>query len=266
MPKQKRCSRSSQLDRALLALRELILGGTFAERQRVPEIPLALQLGVSRTPLRLALEQLAHEGIVEASNSGGFLARHFSIRDINDAIGLRGVLEGHAARLAAERLHSAEELAPMNRYTAQMSELVGSGQIPHDFLVDYVEFNAAFHSELIELSKSPMLRRSFEHVISLPFASPSAFVQVQAHLDESRKILIVAQEQHRAIVEAIAERDAGRAENLAREHARLARRNLEIALRDRSLLHLVPGGCLIELTSDPKRRVRSKAKRAIHAL
>ena len=255
-PARKHSLRSSQFDRTLLALRELVLEGAFSQGQRIPEIPLAVRLGVSRTPLRLALEQLAHEGIVEAAASGGFLARGFSIQDINDAIGLRGTLEGHAARLAAEKLPSADELAGMRDSVAQMSQLLRSSGPSVDLLVEYVAFNASFHAQLIDLARSPMLRRSFEHVISLPFASPSAFVEVQARIEESREILVIAQEHHRCILDAIAAKDTGRAESLAREHARLARRNLEIALADRSLLRLIPGGSLIQLPSErtPSRR------------
>ena len=55
----------SQIVRAVLRLRELILKGEFGPGQRVSEAPLSGRLGVSRTPLRLALERLAHEGLLE---------------------------------------------------------------------------------------------------------------------------------------------------------------------------------------------------------
>ena len=71
------------------------------------------RLGVSRTPLRLALSTLAHEGLLEPLPGGGFVVRSFTRADVSDAIELRGVLEGTAARLAAERLESADELDPL---------------------------------------------------------------------------------------------------------------------------------------------------------
>ena len=103
----------SQTVKAKLGLRELVLDGAFAPGERVPEIELAKRLGVSRTPLRLALSTLAHEGLLEPLPGGGFVVRSFTRADVSDAIELRGVLEGTAARLAAERLESPDELDPL---------------------------------------------------------------------------------------------------------------------------------------------------------
>src|ERR1700704_2084456 len=93
----------SQMMRALLRLRELILSGEFAPGERMSELPLVERLGVSRTPLRLALAGLEHEGLLRRLTRGGYAVREFTQDDIRDAIELRGVLEGTAARFAAER-------------------------------------------------------------------------------------------------------------------------------------------------------------------
>src|SRR5215218_10502661 len=93
----------SQTDRALLQLREMLLEGEFKPGERLAELQLVERLGVSRTPVRLALASLEHEGLVQALDGGGYVVREFTRRDIDDAIELRGVLEGTAARLAAER-------------------------------------------------------------------------------------------------------------------------------------------------------------------
>src|ERR671924_755438 len=94
---------TSQTARALLGLRELLLGGEYPPGQRLSELPLVERLGVSRTPLRLALARLEHEGLIEALPAGGYAVRQFTRADIDDAIELRGLLEGTAARFAAER-------------------------------------------------------------------------------------------------------------------------------------------------------------------
>src|SRR5215813_11895884 len=91
----------SQTGRTLLTLRELVLRGEFAPGERLLELSLVSRLGVSRTPIRLALDRLAHEGLLEPSPSGGFVVRQFTIEEVWDAIETRGVLEGMAARLAA---------------------------------------------------------------------------------------------------------------------------------------------------------------------
>ena len=78
-------------------------------------------------------------------------------------------------------------------------------------------------------------------MVALPFASPSAFVLAEAELPESREILVVAHYHHRELTRAIERGDGGRAETLAREHARLARRNLEIVIANRDVLRSHPG-------------------------
>ena len=114
----------SQTVKAKLGLRELVLDGAFAPGERVPEIELAKRLGVSRTPLRLALSTLAHEGLLEPLPGGGFVVRSFTRADVSDAIELRGVLEGTAARLAAERLESPDELDPLVEAVEQLDDVL----------------------------------------------------------------------------------------------------------------------------------------------
>jgi GntR family transcriptional regulator, vanillate catabolism transcriptional regulator len=70
---------------------------------------------------------------------------------------------------------------------------------------------------------------------------------VQAEIAESREIILVAQHQHVAILDAIENGEGARAEALGREHARLARRNLDVALQNRDVLDHLPGGTLIRL-------------------
>ena len=89
--------------KATLGLRELIFAGAFLPGERVAELALVERLGVSRTPLRLALLTLEHEGLLETLPGGGFVVRQFTRDDINDGIELRATLEGTAARFAAER-------------------------------------------------------------------------------------------------------------------------------------------------------------------
>ena len=88
-----------------------MLRGEFRAGERLAELTLVRMLNASRTPVRLALDRLAREGVLEALPSGGFRVREFAIADIWDAIDTRGVLEGTAARFAAERLERRDELA-----------------------------------------------------------------------------------------------------------------------------------------------------------
>jgi GntR family transcriptional regulator, vanillate catabolism transcriptional regulator len=233
--------------RAKLRLRELILEGGLKGGERLSELPLAGQLGVSRTPLRLALAQLEHEGLLEAMPGGGFAVSTFTQQEVADAIDLRGVLEGTAARLAAERLRDPAELEAMHGCVAQMDALVRPDRPAIEAFGRYVKLNARFHLLLVKLAKNRALESAIAHVEALPFASPSAFVQVQAELPESHRILYVAQTQHRAMLEAIEEREGSRAEAVAREHARIARWNLDVALTSERALKQLPGATLIVL-------------------
>ncbi len=237
---------TTQSLKALLRLRELVLNGEFPPGRRVSEVPLAARLGVSRTPLRLALTRLQHEGLLDTRPGGGFVVREFSLADINDAIEIRGVLEGTAARLAAERLIGHHELSAIHSCSQAIAVLVREPLTAAAF-AEYLRLNAAFHGLLTDLAKSDILRQSLERIQALPFASPSAFVSSELELPESHDILLVAQEHHRAIVEAIELREGARAEAVAREHSRLARRNLQLALKNRAALERVPGASLIKL-------------------
>src|ERR1700692_1530341 len=115
---------SSQTGRATLALREMLVQGQFKPGERIREVPLAAKLDVSRIPLHLALERLAHEGFLEVHPRRGFIVQQFSPDDIYDAIELRGLLEGAAARLATERLQDVKELAGLHEIANEIVLLV----------------------------------------------------------------------------------------------------------------------------------------------
>jgi len=233
----------SQTGRALLNLREMLLRGDFRPGERISELPLVPRLGVSRTPIRLALDRLANEGLLEVSPTGGFTVRAFTVADIWDAIEMRGVLEGTAARLAAERLTGDHELEALRKCRDEMESMIPTLESG----AHYLDLNEAFHSAMVDLAKSSMLRRTLDRVLSLPFASPSALVFAPTELPRARELLVLGQEHHKSIVEAIENRQGTRAESLAREHARLARRNLELALSNRDVFSSVPGSSLIRV-------------------
>ncbi|NYF91555.1 GntR family transcriptional regulator [Tunturiibacter empetritectus] len=245
----------SQTMTALLRLRELLLSGQFLPGERMAELPLAARLNVSRTPLRLALTTLEHEGLLEMHPTRGFLVRAITLGDIYDSIEVRGVLEGTAARFAAERLpldslRAQKSLIEIRECVRALNVAVHASTSDMESLTQYIEWNGRFHALLLDLAESEILTREMERIVRLPFASPnSGFLLVQTRIPESREVLMIGQDQHRAILDAIEKREGTRAESLAREHSRLSRRNLEIALNDQTLRHLVPGGSLIRDTN-----------------
>lgn len=234
----------SQTARALVRVREMLLRGEIPRGARISELPLVARLGMSRTPIRLALERLAHIGLLEAAGTVGFTVREFTLAEVRDAIEVRGVLEGTAARLAAERLADGSELDELRRCCELMESF---DRLTVDSFAPYMDANEGFHAAMIDLAKSAMLRRMLELTNSLPFASPSAMVFPTSVLPQADDTLTIAREHHRAILEAIGQHQGARAESLAREHALLARRVLEVALLDQNALSHVPGGPLINV-------------------
>ena len=235
---------SSQTERATLALREMLVQGQFKPGERIREVPLAATLEVSRIPLHLALERLAHEGFLEVHPRRGFIVQQFSPDDIYDAIELRGLLEGAAARLATERLRDVKELSPLQEIADEIVVLVRRTRLSNDGFQRYIDLNAKFHAGLIELSRSRMLQRAIERACTLPFASPSAFLKRQTVSPDLRELFLICADQHCRILEAIAGREGMRAEMITREHALVARRNLEDALKHRDIPEDIAGAKL----------------------
>ncbi len=236
----------SQTLRALFLMREMLVRGDFRPGERIREIPLAKRLGVSRTPLRLVLDRLEHEGLLEARPTVGFVVREFTIRDILDTIELRGVLEGTAARFAAERLESVDELVPMHESIGQTEDLLREPLDGVATLGRYAELNTQYHACLVNLAHSTMVCRALDRVLALPFASPNAFVVSEADSDNWREMLLISLSHHRAITDAIANREGARAEAVAREHSRMARRIVTLALSTQRYKE-IPGGSLIRV-------------------
>jgi GntR family transcriptional regulator, vanillate catabolism transcriptional regulator len=222
----------SQAVKAQQRLRELILAGHLPAGTRIAELALVERLGMSRTPIRAALMRLGEEGLLQALPGGGYAVRTFSEREVADAIELRGTLEGLAARLAAERGVRPALLQEASTCLDQIDPLLQPGSLDDAHFSGYVRLNARFHRLLAEMADSALLAREIERASGLPFASPSGFVGVQAHTSDARDTLVVAQHQHRQVLQAIAQREAGRAESLMREHSRIARHHLGLALQN----------------------------------
>lgn len=219
----------TRAERALISLRQRILSGALSGGTRLFEVAVAEDLAISRTPVRAALAQLAEEGLLDRAKGGGFVVRSFDISDVEDTIELRGVLEGTAARFAAERGVTAAQLAEADEIIRNIDRLLSVERVEME---KYSHWNSSFHDLLVRLSGSAALARELARVTALPFASPSAFLDDETHAGQLLGSLRNAHEQHRAIIDAIRNREGARAESLAREHARTARRNVQFLLSD----------------------------------
>ena len=237
---------ASQTERAIMGLREAVLRGHFAPSERLSEVEVADHLGVSRTPIRAAMQRLAEEGLLEAVQPSGYVVRAFSEQDIADAIEVRGTIEALAARMAAERGVSRLILQQMRDCANRMEALFEHTVSDQERLEQYALWNERFHALILEAAGSGVVQRTLTRVAALPFASPSAFVSAQARLPGSVAIMRMAMMQHYDIVDAIEGRASARVEALVKEHSRIAHKHLELALRHRDVLDSMVGAPLIQ--------------------
>jgi GntR family transcriptional regulator of vanillate catabolism len=130
-----------------------------------------------------------------------------------------------------------------------IDELLARPALSQEAFSGYVALNGRFHALLAEMAGSAVVARQLERACRLPFASPNGFVMARSEGPRARDTLIVAQSQHRAVLQAIVAREGARAEALMREHARIAHQNLREVLQSQPALRKLPGASLIRRRS-----------------
>jgi GntR family transcriptional regulator, vanillate catabolism transcriptional regulator len=210
---------STQQTRALLGIREMILQGKLRAGERVAEAPLAGQLGMSRTPVRQALPVLAEEGLLVEHQGRGYIVRAISRADICDAIDLRGLAEGLAARRVAERGASATLRTELRACLEIGDRILGKGYVEESDQARYAEMNGRFHDLIVHAACSPMIGQTLERLARVPFVAPHALAFDLASLGRMYGMLVYTHQQHHCIVAALERGESARAEALMREHA-----------------------------------------------
>jgi len=245
----------SQQSRVLVQLRDLILKGAFSPGERLAEIPLAERLESSRTPVRLALATLEHEGLIEPLAGGGYQMRRFTAQEVADAIEVRGMLEGMAARLLAERGASRQLMREFEECLEQGDEAVNKPTMDLDDYAVYQEMNNRFHELLVQGCGNSALIRTMDTLNGLPFAAASATLPMQsAYNEEGHQWMRYAHRQHHGIVDGIKRSQGARVQALAQEHVQIARMNVDEALeRPERVADVLPG---IRLMTDVGRLPR----------
>lgn len=172
------------------------------------EADLARSLGVSRTPVREALNRLHQEGIVQIEPRHGAKVLPTSMDEYLCWLEIREVLEGAAARRAAERI-TPEAVAELR---ALFAPFTGRKANPETDPLAFFEANAKFHSRIIEISDTPLLERL-----------GSAYDYMGSGRQRAKMRLgriAQAVKEHEEILDALERRDAEKAEKLARLHVR----------------------------------------------
>jgi GntR family transcriptional regulator, vanillate catabolism transcriptional regulator len=207
-------------------LRQLIINGRYPAGTRMVEIPVAADLGVSRTPIRIAFRALEREGLLERAGKRGYIVRAFSEEDVRCAIEVRGVLEGLAARELAERGMS-EEVAARLRFCIEAGDdVLSNGRLDEQDIEAWSRLNGEFHSTILQATGSRVIADAIARNDHLPFASADSLVIDRSQLKREFEKLRIAQLHHRLVFEALTKRESARVEALMREHAQIALRYL----------------------------------------
>ena len=214
--------------RAIVALRKMIAAGELPAGQRIAEIATAEALGVSRMPVRMALRRLEQEGLVEKCGARGYMVRSISPAQVVGAIQVRGVLEGLAARQAAERTLDRATVKLIEECLATGDGLFAKGHLVEADLGEYHAINIRFHATIVNASGNPALMQALARNNSLPFAAASAMALDRMDLEEEYRHLSAAHAQHHSIYRALIQREPEQAEAIMRDHAGAAIRNAKI--------------------------------------
>lgn len=195
------------------ALREAIISGGLKPGERLMEMQLADELGVSRTPVREALRKLEQEGFVVMIPRKGAFVADISLKEIVDVFEIRGALEGLAAELAADRA-SEDKIEEMERCLVELSEMIEIKDLKR-----IVEIDAQFHETLYASSRNERLGQ----ILSLLREQIQRFrTRTMTHPARMK----VALEEHRRIIEAVAARDVEAARRFAQQHIESAENSL----------------------------------------
>lgn len=191
-------------DGVYLHLRDLILSGDLTPGEKLAEVELGARLGVSRTPIREAIQRLVQDGLLEASANRGVWVRVISHAEAADAYTVRETLDGLAAELAA-RHHTPEDALHLR---AALDAL----NTTHADYRTQTALDLAYHRAILHAGRNVALidlARNLEQRVALIKHQTRTY---NAHPDTAR--------QHHAILDAVLARDAKRAREAAESHVR----------------------------------------------
>ncbi|NBR30865.1 MAG: GntR family transcriptional regulator [Sphingomonadaceae bacterium] len=193
--------------RAYETIRSMILSGELPAGGQLAEEALAERCGVSRTPVRDALRRLESDLLVTRTDTQRSFVADWSLDDVADAFELRAILEGRAARRAAERMTEAafERIRAAN---LRISEAIHQ---PEPDVSGFLDGNRDFHSEILETAGSRRLSALLSTLIEQPV------VWRTAH-HYSRDALLRSHSEHEELIAAFARRDGAWAEAIMAGH------------------------------------------------
>ena len=206
----------TQSEIATEKIRDQIVRGKMTPGTHLQENPLSQQLGMSRTPVRTALNSLAQEGLLEYVAKRGYRVKEFTIGEIVDAYNVRACLEGMACRLVAEK--------GMDRWTrGKLAKCIEEGHVitekaaADDFDGPaWRRMNNRFHEIILEAAQNPFLKRQVDQIVFIPLAT--LFVVANWGGRVNAENINRAQVDHVNIFDALERGQSARAESRMREH------------------------------------------------
>ena len=187
------------------SLKHSIVRGKISSGEWLVESHIAKTLGISRTPVREAIHKLEREGLIERQPRGGFTVLGLDRDDIEETFGIRSVLEGYAARLAAVK-HDSQELEDLEN---KIDEFQKALDLKKMNLLPAI--NTEFHDLLYGLSKSPKL-------INMINGLRDQIYRYREMILKERKFASTSNMDHKKMLKYIRKRDAEGAERLVRDH------------------------------------------------
>lgn len=183
---------------------------------RLDERKLAQEIGVSRTPVREALSRLEQEGFVRnIPRRGTFLVRKTK-QEVLEVVYVMAALESMAARLVTERA-SDEDIAKLHDLVDPFD-----GEEARAHINEYSDSNVEFHQSLIGLSQCELIKSMADSLfLHMRAIRAEALKDLEHHRSDQSVV------DHRRIVEALEQRDAGKVEKLVREHALSLSKHIE---------------------------------------
>jgi DNA-binding GntR family transcriptional regulator len=197
-------------DRVYKTVRELIVNQAFPPGSKIKIDQLCRDLGVSRTPITEALRRLETEGLLESVPRHGVFVLNYSVERIEHLFVVREVLEGAAARSAAEQVDS-ERVELLRGTVSRLAEAVSRMNVEL-----YTRTTLEFHNNVVAAANNVILSRFLENVYSQILVL--RLQRLHTLHDVPRLDLSLAD--HREIFEAVSRRDPDGAERAARKHAR----------------------------------------------
>ena len=208
------------------ALRAAIQSGELPPGERLMEIPLAEELGVSRTPIREAIRKLEQEGFVVMIPRRGTYVADITLKDINQVFEIRSSLEELAASLASERI-TPDELEELERHLVSINDYMES----RDF-DKIVAADIAFHEVLYSASRNDRLIEIIHNLREQTFRFRSVSMNQPGRLAKTW-------EEHRLLVEALADHNPQQARRIARIHMEHSEQALLSGMQDKAIAQSV---------------------------